>query len=197
MDGTRQKGEAAGLTSALKEQLALITFVVLFAGVVSTETYYSAFGIRYQVLALSVPHLVSRGLTAVIDSPFLLLAYLTAIVWLSAGAAWIGRERPGLAGFIQLISYVLIFVVVAVSYYSAVAAGRHGAETDLAGATSRLPTVQSMTSPEGKPLPYEGFRLLTAGADTVAVFKPAQSRAESPFIHLLKRDSVGEITISR
>lgn len=197
MGGMTQSSAPAGLASALKEQLALITFVVMFAGLVSTETYYSAFGIRFQVLALSIPHLVSRGLTAVIDGPFLLLAYLTAIVWLAAGAAWTGVQRPRLAGFIPLISYALIFVVVAVAYYSAVAAGRHAAERDLAGATSRLPTVQAMNSADGKPLPYHGFRLLTVGADTVALFKPAQSRAESPFIHLLKRDSVGEITISR
>ena len=81
-----KKDHETGLASALKEQLALITFVVLFAGMVSTETYYAAFGIRYQLLELSVAHLVSRGLTAVVDSPFLLIAYVAAILWLSAGA---------------------------------------------------------------------------------------------------------------
>lgn len=193
----QSKTNATALAGALKEQFALILFVILFAGLISTETYYEGFGLRYQFIELSIPHLVTRGLTAVFDSPLLLLAYGIAIVWLSAGAALFVRSRPHMVGFVQIISYAVILVIVVVAYFSAVAAGRHAANLDLAASTSRLPTVQAMTSTAGAPLPFAGYRLLIAGPQTVAVFRPTASPAESPFIHLLKRETVGDITISR
>jgi hypothetical protein len=187
----------SGLASALKEQLALIAFVVLFAGMISTETYYAAYGIRYQFLGLSVAHLISRGLTSVLDSPILLLTFLSAIAWLGGGARLFATHKQNRAGLVQPVTYALVFAIVVVTYFSAVAAGRNAAEQDLKNTTSRLPVVQAMTDAEGKPLSFGGYRLLTVGQENVAVFKPVASHAESPFIHILKRDAVGEITITR
>lgn len=187
----------SGLVSALKEQLALIAFIVLFAGMISSETYYAAYGIRYQFLGLSVAHLISRGLTSVLDSLILLLAFFSAIAWLGGGARFFVSRKPNRAGLVQPVTYCLIFAIVVITYFAAVAAGRVSAEQDLNNATSRLPVVQAMTNAEGKQLPFEGYRLLTVGEKNVAVFKPVSSQAESPFIHLLKREAVGEITITR
>jgi hypothetical protein len=192
-----KKEVGTDLASALKEQLALMTVLVLFAGLVSTETYYAAFGIRYQLLELSVSHLVSRGMTAVLDSPFLLVAYVAALFWLSFGAGWFGARRPSWSRLVQPATYGLVFAIIVVAYLTSVSAGRDAARRDLGAMTSLLPVVQAMKSTDGRTLPYVGYRLLTAGNETVVVFKPIGSPAESPFIHLLKREDVGDITITR
>jgi hypothetical protein len=186
------------MAAALKEQLTLITFVILFAGLIATETYYAAFGVRYQLLELSVTHLVYRGLTAALDSPALVLAYLVTIAWLSFGADRLaGMRRPWVRRSLQPITYALILVVVGTTYFAAVAAGARFANLDLQARTSRLPVVQEIKDSEGKPLPFAGYRMLMAGKDTIVVFRAVDGPAESPFIHLLKRETTGEITLLR
>lgn len=194
-----QKKEKAdsGVTSALKEQLALITFVVLFAGLVSTETYYAGFGVRYQLLELSITHLVYRGLTAAIDSAWLIIVYVLAIGWLSFGAEWTSGRSNRWAAAAQPISYVLVILIAIVAYMAAISAGARAANLDLRNETSRLPVVREIKDSSGKPLPFAGYRLLMAGKDTVVLFRATSNDAESPFIHLLKRDETGEITITR
>ena len=110
---------------------------------------------------------------------------------------WFATRKPKWAGLVQPVTYVLLLAIVVITYFSAIAAGRHAADLDLGASTSRLPLIQAMTSAKGTPLAFGGYRLLTAGAATIAVFRPVTSPAESPFIHLLKRDDVGEITITR
>ena len=63
--------------------------------------------------------------------------------------------------------------------------------------TSQLPIVRELRGKDGSVLPYAGDRLLFAGKDSVILFKAAGSPSESPFIHLLKRDDTGEITVTR
>ncbi len=187
----------SGIASALKEQLALITFVVLFAGLVSTETYYAGFGVRYQVLEFSITHLVYRGLTAVLDGPWLIVAYLIAMGWLAGGSAGMAGRWPRTAPWVQPITYALVILVVITTYLAGIAAGAHAADVDLRSGTSRLPVVRELKNKDGKAMPFAGYRLLFAGKDIVILFKPAASTAEVPFIHLIKRDDTSDITLSR
>jgi hypothetical protein len=185
------------IAAALKEQLALITFLVLFAGLVATDTYYAGFGIRYQVMEFSLTHLVYRGLTAVIDGPWLITAYLIAIGWLAGGSAWLTARGPRWTNWVQIITYSLIIVLVAVAYFAAIAAGANAANRDLSAQTSQLPVIREIKAKDGTVLPYAGYRLLFASKDSVILFKAAASSSESPFIHQLKRDDTGEITFTR
>lgn len=185
------------IASTLKEQLALLSFLVLFAGIVATETYYTAFGVRYQVLDLGLPHLIYRGVTAVLHSVMLIVAYAVAIFWLAVGADWIARFGRFAGRLVPLGTYVLIALVVATSYFAAIDSGRASASQDQSAMTSALPIIQAIQSSGGAALPFRGFRLLTAGKDTVLIFKPVSSIAEVPFIHVFRRDQIGEITLSR
>ena len=189
---------AINISAALREQLALITFVILFAGLVATDTYYAGFGLRFQLLDLSMPYLVYRGLTAALGSYALVLAYVLTIIWLSIGADWLGSSsRPFLRTCVQPLTYILILVIVVVTYFSAIAAGQAAALRDQDEKTSELPVVRSITTSDGKPLPFEGYRMLLAGKDSILLFKPKSGPSESPFMHILKRDATREITITR
>jgi len=185
------------VTAAIREQLTLLTFLALFAGIVSTETYYAAFGVRYQLLDLPLPHLVYRGLTAIIQSWPLIVAYLIAMAWLAAGADSLARRGPRWATSAPLVTYGVIILVVAISYFAAIRAGQHSSQQDLQSRTSDLPVIQSMKSAKGDALPFQRYRLLNASKDTIIAFKATSNDAEVPFIHLLKREDVGEITLSR
>lgn len=191
------KSDDSTIASALKEQLALISFVVLFAGLVSTETYYAGFNIRYQVLELSITHLVYRGLTAIFDGPWLVFAYLVAIGWLAGGSAIVSKRWPRTTPWTALITYSLVILVVVVAYFAAVAAGANAANADLAAETSRLPVIREIKDKDGNLMPFADYRLLSAGKDSVIIFRPAENSAEVPFIHLLKRGDTGEIILSR
>lgn len=186
-----------GIEAVLKEQLALVTFLVLFAGMVAVDTYYAGFGVRYQVMDFSATHLVYRGLTAVIDGPWLVIAYLVATGWLAGGSAWLAAQGARWVRWVQPITYALIIVLVLVAYLAAIVAGANAAKSDLADKTSRLPVIREIKGKDGAVLPFAGYRLLFAGKDSVVLFKAATSPAESPFIHLLKRDDTSDITITR
>jgi hypothetical protein len=181
----------------LKEQLALITFLVLFAGLVSTDTYYSGFGIRYQVMEFSITHLVYRGLTAVTDGPWLMIAYLVAIGWLAGGCAWLSKKGARLCQWVQPITYAIIVTLVIIAYAAAISAGANAANRDLSAEASHLPIVREIKGKDGTALPFTGYRLLFAGKDTVILFKAVATAAESPFIHLLRRDDTSDITLTR
>lgn len=193
----RSKPATGEVAPALKEQLTLLSFLVLFVGIVSTETYYMGFGIRYQLLDLSLTHLIYRGLTSILVSPWLIVVYLLAIAWLAGGAEWFSGRQSRLALLVQPTSYVLIAALVTVAYFAAVGAGAKAATVDLSASFSNLPVVQEIMDKNGKPLPYHGDRLLFAGKDTLVVFAAAATEAESPFIHLLRRDDLGAITVTR
>lgn len=194
---TKPTEKHTGIEAVLKEQLALITFLVLFAGLVAIDTYYAGFGVRYQVMDFSVTHLVYRGLTAVIDGPWLVIAYIVAIGWLAGGSAWLADHGARWVPWVQPITYALIIFLVLVAYLAAITAGANAASCDIADKTSGLPVIREIKSKDGAELPFAGYRLLFAGKDSVVLFKAAASPAESPFIHLLKRDDTGDITITR
>lgn len=191
------ESKGSGIASALKEQLALLTFIVLFGGLVATETYYAGFGIRYQVMEFSLTHLIYRGLTATLDSPWLIIAYVAATAWLASGAEWFHASSPRFVPWVQPVTYILVTLVIVTAYFAAIAAGANSANKDLAAATSRLPVIRALIGKDANPLPFEGYRLLFAGTDSVILFKPTRSPAEVPFIHLLKRDDIDDITFTR
>ena len=186
------------ISSALREQLTLVTFVILFAGLVATDTYYAGFGIRFQLLDLAMPFLVYRGLTAAFSSIVLIVIYALTIAWLSYGAVQLASSaKAAVRGSVQPVTYALILLIVVATYFAAVSAGRTAAVRDQTARYSQLPVVQSLAAADGRPLDFQGSRVLFAGKDSVVLFKATNGPSEVPFMHILKRDDVGEITISR
>ena len=87
--------------------------------------------------------------------------------------------------------------MVATAYFAAIGSGRARAALDQAAATSGLPKLDAIESAKGQALPFQGFRLLTVGKDTLLIFKPVTDDAATPHIHIFRREDIGEITLYR
>jgi hypothetical protein len=186
-----------GITTALKEQLVLVSFLVLFAGIVSSDTYYAAFGLRYQFLDLSTEHLIYRGITALLSSWSLGIVYAAAMFWLASGGPLLKARLPKRTAWLELVSYLFVAGITATAYCAALRSGATAATADLNAKTCQLPTIQSATDTNDRKLQLDGYRILLAGKDTVVVFKPVDQGAQLPFIHLLKREDIRELVLVR
>ncbi|NYH24232.1 hypothetical protein [Paraburkholderia bryophila] len=186
-----------GIATALKEQLLLVSSLVLFAGIVTTDTYYSAFGLRYQFLDIAPEHLLYRGVRALTDSIALAIAYFVAIFWLAGGASASKRLLGRWQDWVELITYLVLVGLATTAYFAAIGEGRLQAERDISIATTTLPTVEEIKGEKDVELPFVGYRVLLAGKDMIAMFKPTANATEVPFVHILKRDDVHELVLAR
>lgn len=206
-DLAEARKEAKPLSSSLKDDLVLFGFLVLFVGLVSTDTYYAAFGIRYQFLSLPSFHVVYRGLSVLILAPYLLLPYAITIVllWLDRDVSRVNR-RIAFRRWRTLLSYGLIMLMLTITYPLARYAGNREAERDLYEDTSNLPEVVNLIL-EGETQETDEFfektdthyRLLLTDADYVIVFKPLPPGARGllPNIKRLKKGDVHVIETNR
>ena len=188
------RGNPQPLTGGIKDELLLLSSLVLFVGLVSTEAYYSYFSVRYQLLGLPSSHVIYRGLTVLIDAPYLLVPYLAAAIWLwlSNHAKLDGRHRwHRLRG---PLAYALIVCVPGITYPLARHAGVAQARADLRAAGSSLPRVLTMeVSRNGGNLHVYGdedrLRLLLTTPDHVIVFPLPENSNQIPVIRrFLKGD---------
>jgi hypothetical protein len=59
------------MLKVLKENLSLLSLMVVLVGTSSTDAYYSLFGLRYELIDIPASHILFRGLTAVWAFPAL------------------------------------------------------------------------------------------------------------------------------
>ena len=189
----QDRGEVA---SALKDQIALVSLLVLFAGLVSTDTYYAGFGLRYQTLDLPLDHLMYRGVTALFHEWLLGFIYVVAVSWLAAGASLTARHWGVSEVTIRVLTYAIVALSVIGAYYAGIRDGRAEAQVDLVESTSRLPIVNSLrVTDQISNNYYDGWRLLFNGKDYIVLFKPASMPAQVPFVHILRGEDVHELVI--
>ena len=152
----------------LKEQFALIAILVVLIGTVYTDYYYASFGIRYQSLNLPASHILYRGFTILRDAPYVALPYLLAVILLvtdvAAGHTWYAKNRLRL-------SYLVIAIVLVLSYILASVAGKNAAKTDLS-TSSTLPKVKQLVGSDDSPCEPDACRLLIIDGDYLYVFVP-------------------------
>lgn len=195
MGATLGKSGEAGVSAALKDQLALISLLVLFAGFVATDTYYAAFGLRFQLLGLSLQNLTYRGLTALVTNWLIGLVYLISILWLAVAPKLAAHGTFRWRKWIQPATYGVILCVLVAAYFGAIAAGRNAALRDM-GVASTLPIIKSISDSKGDS--YSGFRLLLSDQNQVVVLKTVTNPdVDVPLIHILRRTDVSQITLTR
>lgn len=139
-EGAKEKSTAA----VLQEQIALIAILVVLVGTVYSDSYYAAFGLRYQSLNLPAAHIIYRGFTVLVTSPYVAIPpYLLAVGWLALISTrrptpWIGQNQIWL-------TYVVIVGVLFLAYPLTVHAGLRAAAQDR-GMESHLPRIKQMLS---------------------------------------------------
>ena len=129
----------------IKEQLSLLSLLVFFVGIVSTETYYGVFNVKCQTLSLPVFHIIYRGLTAFFYNWFILGIYLLAALWLALQnvvVATVSKKHSLLA---SMLPFLFIVLVVSANYPLARYSGNAAAKADMYEATCTLPKVISIS----------------------------------------------------
>lgn len=178
--------------AVLKEQLALIGILVVLIGTIYTDSYYAAFGLRYQSLSLPASHVLYRGFTVLIGAPYVAIPYLLAVVWLAlmsikSESTWIGRNQVWL-------TYLILTTILGLTYPLTVHAGLSAAAQDR-GMGSRLPKIKRMMSshadaPACQP---DQCRLLLTDTDYIYVFAPQANQNDLPNLKRLDRKEFNEI----
>lgn len=170
------------LAAVIKDEIILIGSLVFFVGIISTDTYYSKFGISYQFLDLPTFHIIYRGITMVLDAPCLVIPYILAVVWFVVDSF---AAKKGHVGFIHYrgpTTYLVILILLAISYPLASRAGSKKAKADLYQATSMLPKIVYLELKTGEKFTLgDGFRLLVIDSSYVVFFKPLEANATSTF----------------
>jgi len=177
----------------IKDQLIILSFLVLYVGIVDTEAYYSAFGVRYQLLSFPSFHVMYRGLTAVRAAWYLAIPYVLILLWFYFEERHKDRLSPGTR---ILVSSMMAIVLVSISYPIAQYVGFQEAYKDMNEKTSRLPMIACLRYTDDKECRYQHHRLLLSIGDEIILFQPV-SRPSYPNVIHLKRGGVDEFTTSQ
>lgn len=179
----------------IKDQLVLISSLILAVGIISTHTYYSVFGIKYQFLDLPTFHIVYHGLLILVDAPYLLVPYLIALAWLTLdNYASLNNWSRFFRSRVPL-TYVVIIILFAVTFPLAQRAGRKQAEADLFEGISKLPKIVHMEFEGGQKFGFEdGYRLLVVDSTFIVIFKPLDP-GDYATLPNIKRFSKGQINV--
>jgi hypothetical protein len=182
------------LSGVIKDELFFISSLILFVGIISTETYYHYFGVKYQFLNLPIFHIIYRGLTAIIASPALLFPYLATVAWLILDGFAVRQSWSWFLRFQRPLAYLLMLLILLVTYPLARRSGRAEAQADLRKDTSSLSTILRLDAQgfTDKEILENEYRLLMVDSDYVIFFKPlARGATQSvPVIHRLPKGEV-------
>ncbi len=185
----------------VREQLFLISIIVLFSGLVFIDSYYQRFGLKHQITDFSVTHIAYKGLIMIKFYWWIIIPYA-----LTAGFSWfeIVAIRSDWKGLLDLripIMYIFLFVVFSTVYYIADKAGMRRAQLDLSSETSELPVIDEIVS---KQLTYydgkKNYLLFLDSKDYIIVFESIDlKRGEDntvPTILRIPRQEIFEIRTS-
>ncbi len=111
------------VVSNIRQQLLTISILVVAFGLVSTDAYYSMFGLHYQDIGLPYDHLVYSGFLLPIQKPKFLVLYLVIFVVTAYASSRFTIRRWILSFDRTTTFYILILACVAVGFQLARNAG--------------------------------------------------------------------------
>jgi hypothetical protein len=188
------KAETTSIGS-IRDELFLISFIVLCAGLVYTDAYYQRFGFRYNSLNITTVHIVYKGLAMVLMSPLMLIPYgLTLALRLFE----IYAIKTKLHFFLELrtpIIYGFLVVTLSMIYYLAQEAGMKQARRDMFASSSDLPKIICFKSDDIyiDPTAKKTYLLFLNDGDFVTIFSPLLDTEKNAF-PILKRVSQSQVT---
>lgn len=179
----------------IKDELFLISFFVLSAGLIFTDAYYQRFGFRYQALNLSTLHIIYKGLTMVFTSPFMLIPYFLTVALIMLEYLAI---RKRLIIFLSLrtpIVYLFIIVNLLIVFPLAKSTGKKQALIDMHENTSGLPKIRLLKSEELTiQYPENKYLLFLVDENFVVYFEPLKQEDVNVY-PIIKRVSKNRVTI--
>ncbi len=187
------------MLKALKENLTLLSLMVVLVGTSSTDAYYSSFGLRYEFLNISASHILFRGLTAVWAFPWLLLAYLAALA-LVATQSRLGVLFGGLDK-LRWTNHAAVAVLATIAWFGGRYAGDLAATADMTASTSSLPLIvrietKDQTLAPTPASPSEGYRLLLQDSRGIYLFRAVSvARTETPLVRQISSGAINAITV--
>lgn len=126
------------VVSNIRQQVLNISILIVIFGIVSTDSYYSLFGLRYQDIGLPYDHLVYRGFLLPLKKPlFLLLYFFIFIATAYANSSF--TIRLGALLFDKTATFVVVSVIcLVVGFKLARNAGADFAISDVYARTTAL-----------------------------------------------------------
>ena len=171
--------------------LSVLAAYVVFTGLVTTEAYYSVFGIRYQTLQFSATHILYRGLTIIAGDPWLAVPLTLSIWWVFAGDADSSGVSNGAGRTLTLALAALLLV--GVTYRIAQSAGVAAGQRDAQDATSSLPRIETVSGGMAHP----GDAILWFDDHEMIAFTPIDNLSAVPIVKRILRSEIHELSMSR
>ncbi|GAB3892462.1 hypothetical protein GCM10028803_05310 [Larkinella knui] len=187
------KEENKPILGSLKDELFLLSFLVISIGVVYTDAYYQFFGFKYQFWNLSTTHIIYKGITTLFVSPLLIIPYLTAIILIIIELIAIRLNWLIFIFFRVPLSYLVLLVLLAILYPLSARAGELQARKDLYAHTTTLPKIKLMVVGDLKiRSPEDSCVLFMLDGSFVIYFTPLapDDKAAAPIIKRVQSSSV-------
>lgn len=186
-------------STKIRDELFLLGLLTSFIGIVSTESYYDTFGIAYQFLSIPTFHFIYRGITVILEAPYVLIPYLITVLWLWYDEHF-GLTCQSYLKWRGIVGYLLIAVLLIGTYLISRNAGSKIGQTNLRAATCKLTKIVSLKSKTESVSATDDYRLLIIDNNYITVFKPLarDDKAAYPNIRRFAKGETNEfITTSK
>ena len=183
---------AKSFSERVGTQLGILASYVVFTGLVTTEAYYSVFGIRYQTLQFPPAHILYRGITIIAGDLFMALPLFLAICWIVAGDAEPNGTRWR-AAVRTLLMAVVALLIIGLTYQLSIHAGVAAGQRDALGMTSSLPRVETITGSAVR----AGDAILWLDEREMIAFTPVTNASAVPVMKRILRSEIHDFSFTR
>jgi hypothetical protein len=178
---------------SIRDELFLISFIVLCAGLVFTDAYYQRFGYRYQAFNFSTLHIIYKGLTMVFTSPFMLIPYVLTIFMVIFELFAIRKNIYTFLSFRIPILYTFIIINLLIVFSLAKNTGEKQAALDMNMETTGLPKIRLLQSVELTiKAPIDNYLLFVVDDNFVTYFEPLKNSQEAAY-PIIKRVAKSQV----
>jgi hypothetical protein len=175
----------------IKDELFLISFLVIASGLIYVDAYYQRFGIRFQSLDFNATYILYKGLIMVTSYPIILLPYFFTVIILFFNLFAAGAVPRWLVSSRMFFLYVLIFADLLLLFPLARGAGQSQATADMRSTTSLPKILVLKTATEDFSQPKSNFVLFQIDKDFIYMFEPSASpESQTPILFRIPKSDI-------
>jgi hypothetical protein len=195
MDDSRPQAFA----EIVKGDFLLIGAFLLFLGLISTDAYYRAFGLRFQFLTYPWNLIIFRGLLTVIRYPLLWLFILLMVIAFQVDRYLARSTKFRHQGLRISFLYLLLAITISIMPVLGTHIGSREAADDMAWSTTTLPRISKIVGGDAQPIPCTHCLLLMLDSSQV-VYLAALDQGDKdvlPQTKILARSNVSIVETTR